>query len=210
MTDCVTNVHLQTSWNQWMNRFIIGSDYALLGLQREAITRSGYDLLSITSKCANSVTQEWTHWGRVTHICVDNLTIIVSDNGLSPGRRQAIIWNNAGILLIGPLETNFSDMLADIITFSFKKMYLNVSSAKWWPFCFGRNVLKGTFYCSQNCIIKPYLHDVGWFRQGSSYVVFNKVILDNTLQPFNKVICEIQVLQTLHDVSKVFQNSIKL
>ena len=32
-----------------------------------------------------------THWGRATHICVGNLTIIVSDNGLSPGRRQAII-----------------------------------------------------------------------------------------------------------------------
>ena len=44
-----------------------------------------------------------THWGRVTHICIDNLTIIGSDNGLSPGRRQAIIWTNAGILLIGPL-----------------------------------------------------------------------------------------------------------
>ena len=44
-----------------------------------------------------------THWGRVTHICVGNLTIIGWDNGLSPGRRQAIIWTNAGILLIGPL-----------------------------------------------------------------------------------------------------------
>ena len=31
-----------------------------------------------------------THWGRVTHICVGNLTIIGLDNGLSPGRRQAI------------------------------------------------------------------------------------------------------------------------
>ena len=41
-----------------------------------------------------------THWGRVTHICVSKLTIIGSDNGLSPGRRQAIIWTNAGILLI--------------------------------------------------------------------------------------------------------------
>ena len=40
-----------------------------------------------------------THWGRVTHICVGNLTIIGSDNGLSPGRRQAIIWTNVGILL---------------------------------------------------------------------------------------------------------------
>ena len=38
-----------------------------------------------------------THWGRVTHICVGNLPIIGSDNGLSPDRRQAIIWTNAGI-----------------------------------------------------------------------------------------------------------------
>ena len=44
-----------------------------------------------------------THWGRVAHICVGKLTIIGSVNGLSPGRRQAIIWNNAGLLLIEPL-----------------------------------------------------------------------------------------------------------
>ena len=42
------------------------------------------------------------HLGRVTHISVDKLTIIGSDNGLSPGRRQAIIWTNAEILLTGP------------------------------------------------------------------------------------------------------------
>ena len=47
-----------------------------------------------------------THWGRVTHICVSNLTIIGSDNGLSPDWRQAIIWANAGILLIGPCMRN--------------------------------------------------------------------------------------------------------
>ena len=52
-----------------------------------------------------------THWGRVTHLCVNKLTIIGSDNGLSPDWRQAIIWTNAGILLIGPLGTNFSDIL---------------------------------------------------------------------------------------------------
>ena len=34
---------------------------------------------------------ELTHWGWVTHICVGKLTIIWSDNGLSPGRHQAII-----------------------------------------------------------------------------------------------------------------------
>ena len=68
------------------------------------------------------------HWGRVTHICVSRIIIIDSDNGLSPGRRQAIIWTNAGLLLIGPLGTNFSEILIEILTFSFKKMRLKVSS----------------------------------------------------------------------------------
>ena len=36
-----------------------------------------------------------THWGRMPHICVSKLTVIGLDNGLSPGRRQAIIWTNA-------------------------------------------------------------------------------------------------------------------
>ena len=59
----------------------------------------------------------WTHWGRVTHIGIGNLTIIASDNGLLPGQHQAIIWTNDGIL----------------------------SSSKWWPFCLGLNVLKIIF-----------------------------------------------------------------
>ena len=83
-----------------------------------------------------------THWGRVTHICVSKLTIIGSDNGLSPGRRQAIIWTNAGKLLIRPLGTNFNEMLIEIHSFSLMKMRLKVSSAKWRPFCLGLNVLK--------------------------------------------------------------------
>ena len=82
-----------------------------------------------------------TRWGRVTHICVRKLTIIGSDNGLPPGRRQAIIWTNARILLIGPLGTNFSELLIEIHTFSFKKMHLKISSAKWRPCCLGLNVL---------------------------------------------------------------------
>ena len=51
-------------------------------------------------------TDPLTHWGRVTHICVSELTITGSDNGLSPRRRQAIIWNKAGLLLIEPLIRN--------------------------------------------------------------------------------------------------------
>ena len=83
-----------------------------------------------------------THWGRVTHICVSRQIIIGSDNGLSPGRRQAIIWTNAGILLIRPLGTNFSEILIEIHMFSLKKIHLKMSSGKWWPFCLGLNVLK--------------------------------------------------------------------
>ena len=78
----------------------------------------------------------------MTHICVSKLTIIGSDNGLSPDRRQAIILTNAGILLIGPLGTNFSELLIEILTFSFRKMRLKVSSAKRRPFCLSLNVLK--------------------------------------------------------------------
>ena len=77
----------------------------------------------------------------MTHICVIKLTIIGSDNGLSPVRRQAIIWTNAGILLIRPLGTNFSEILIEIHTFSFKKMHLKLSSAKLRPFCLGLDVL---------------------------------------------------------------------
>ena len=82
-----------------------------------------------------------THWGRVTNICISKLTIIGSDNGLSPNRSQAIIWTKAGILLIGPLGTNFSDILIKIHIFSFKKMHLIMLSVKCRPFCFCLNVL---------------------------------------------------------------------
>ena len=46
-----------------------------------------------------------------THICVSKLNIIASDNGLSSCRCQSIIWTNARILFIEPLETNFIEIL---------------------------------------------------------------------------------------------------
>ena len=50
------------------------------------------------------------HKGRMTHECVDYLTIIALDNGLSPARRQVITWRNDGILLVEPLGTNFNEI----------------------------------------------------------------------------------------------------
>ena len=76
-----------------------------------------------------------THWGRVTHICVNKLATIDSDNGLSPGRCQAIISTNAGIMLIGLLRTYFSEILLEVYIFSFTKIHLKMSSGNWQPFC---------------------------------------------------------------------------
>ena len=89
-----------------------------------------------------------THRGRVTHICVSKLTIIVPDNGLLPDRRQSIIWTNAGILLIRNLGTDFSEILSEIHIFSFKEIRLKTSSAKWRSFCLGLNVLRWHFITS--------------------------------------------------------------
>ena len=101
-----------------------------------------YNLLMILLAAILLIKKQLTHWGRVTLICVSKQTIICPDNGLSPGRRQSIIWTNAGVLFIGPLGTNFSEISIEIITFPFTKMLLKVSSAKWRPFCLGLNVLR--------------------------------------------------------------------
>ena len=53
-----------------------------------------------------------------------NRVSIGSDNGLSPIWRQAIIWTNARLLLIGPSWTNFSEILTKLQNFSFVKMHL--------------------------------------------------------------------------------------
>ena len=74
----------------------------------------------------------------------------------SPGRRQAIMWTNAGILLIGPLGTNFSENLIEILIFSFTKMLLKGSSAKWRPFCLGLNVLSKAI-CALEWPIPPVI-----------------------------------------------------
>ena len=93
-----------------------------------------------------------THWGRVTHICISKLTIIGSDNGLAPGRHQAIIWTNAGILLVQTLGTKFSEILSEIHIFSFKKMNVKTFVKWWqWPQCVKkpRYMRKNTRICKK-------------------------------------------------------------
>ena len=68
------------------------------------------------SLAIDSLSAMWylTHWGWMMHICVSKLTIIGSDNGLWPGRRRAIIWTNAWILIIRALGTNSSEIPSEI------------------------------------------------------------------------------------------------
>ena len=110
-----------------------------------------------------------THWGRVTHICVVKLTIIGSDNCLTPGRRQAIIWTNAGIMLIGPLEQ--TSILIGIQTFSFKKMHLEdvvreVVSILSRPQCV-KNALRWTRLL---CVIIMKTYNPTWLNSDFNYM----------------------------------------
>ena len=45
------------------------------------------------------------------------------------------------VTLIGPLGTNFSEILIELYTFPFKKIHLKMSSGKWRPFCLVLNAL---------------------------------------------------------------------
>ena len=136
------------AWHLAVNGTLICICWSV-GLLKNGLTKSHWISLHLT------------HWGWVTHISVGKLTIIGSDNGLSPGRRQAFIITTAGILLIGTLGTNFSEILSEIYTFSFKKMHLKMSSGRWRPFCLGLNELT---HCG---LLMPY-DTIGlgqyWFR----------------------------------------------
>ena len=131
-----------------------------------------------------------THLGQVTHICVHKLTNIDSDNGLSPGRCQAIIWYNVGILWIGPLATKFCEILIEFHTFSVKKMYLKIPSWKCQPFCLGLNVLRkwpgaelSTYQViTKNCWIKCQQNQKKYINLNLRISSVKKLIIPNTMQ----------------------------
>ena len=135
----------------------------------------------------------------MTHICVSDLTIIGSDNGLSPGRRQAIIRTNAGILLKRPLGTNFSEILIKILLFSFKKMHLKVSSAKRRPFCLGLNVLRSgawvplNSFCFFLCFFFSFFCLFEW-----SYVPLVQILSRICTGPVYKVLLSFMVISDVY------------
>ena len=104
----------------------------------------------------------------MTHICVGKLTIIDSDNGFSPGRHQAIMWNNAGLLLIEPLGTNFSEISIGIQTFFIQENALEhvvceMASISSRPQCVN------IYICTYRNLLTPIMHrvSIGW-RNGLS------------------------------------------
>ena len=97
-----------------------------------------------------------THWSPVTLIYVSQLAISGKDNWMSPRRRQAIFWTNAGISLNRTKGSNFSEISSEIQTFLFKRMQVKISSAIWWYF-FGLNVLPS--YMSWGFIIVNIPHE---------------------------------------------------
>ena len=104
----------------------------------------------------------------MTHICVSKLTSINSDNGLSPGRGQAIIWTNAEYLLIRTCGTNFSEIISSIHKFSFKKMHLKMST-KWRQHGFSLNVLS----VRNMTLMIPY------FKNQVMWEILNKIGTDS-------------------------------
>ena len=105
-----------------------------------------------------------THWVRVMHKCISKIIIIGSDDGLSPGRHQAIIWTIAGIFSLGPLGTKFSGILIKIHTFSlqknaFENVFWKMAAILSWPWCAKPSQCVG----STDCVPSHYwLHKNTW------------------------------------------------
>ena len=66
-----------------------------------------------------------------------------------------------------PLETNYNEILIKIHTFSFKKMHLKQSSAKWWPLCLG--------LCVKDIqeIRRPNSYCIIWIWSTSCWIAFD-------------------------------------
>ena len=123
-------------------------------------------------------------------ICNSKLTIIGSDNGLSPDWHQVIIWTNAGILLIGTSGTNDNEILSKIHTFSLTKIHLNMSSAKWWQFCLRLNVISAPAMAASRHVPLPWVtgryvqNGVDWISMQFMGLGYSCLDLDPLLENF--------------------------
>ena len=115
--------------SHWGDKTVVRSSYLHNGISYTGKMSSLYWIGTLEA--------EWRIYPSV------NNASIGSHNGLLSDRRQAIIWNNAGTLLIGPLERNFGEISIEIHASLFKKISLKISSLKLRACCLGLNVLRG-------------------------------------------------------------------
>ena len=113
----------------------------------------------------------------MTHLCINNLTIIGSDNGLSPGRHQAIIWTSDGQLLIEHLGTNFSEILIEILTFfiqesAFESVVWKMAAILSWPQWVNRP--RSLMHAS---LIHMYVTREEWFWSGWQFGSFVRIFV---------------------------------
>ena len=85
-----------------------------------------------------------------------NRVSIGSVNSFSPGRRQSIIWINAGVISIRTLLTNGSEIVSKIQTSSFKKMHLQILIGNW------QSRLRCVKYQSKSCVLTWLRHPRYW------------------------------------------------
>ena len=133
MIDCQSNIWTKNyllSTGSFGTKFSVGSNH-----ERFAFHKIHFKIPAAKWHPFCSGLNALTHLPQCRIYASMNWTSIGSDNGLSYIRRLAIISTNAGLLSIEPLGTNFSEILIKIQIFSFKKMHLKISSAKWRPFC---------------------------------------------------------------------------
>ena len=122
----------------------------------------------------------------MTHICVSKLIIIgshhCSDNGWSPGWRQAIIWTNAGLLSIWALGTNPIEILIKCIYLHSRKKqkHLKMSPGNRRPFV------------SASICVKWFRYDTVTFFFLSKISTINTAQLDCKSEWWD-VFCEFEV-----------------
>ena len=100
----------------------------------------GHAILVVTTKIAILCPNYLTHWGLGMHICISKLTIISSDNGLAPGRHQALCvnqWCNIVNWSLGnKLQWNLDGNLYIFIQENaFENVVWKMSAILSWPQC---------------------------------------------------------------------------
>ena len=94
-------------------------------------------LVAIHMSTYNIQPTNLTHWGRMTHFASINQPSLVQIMACHLVGAKPLSEPMLELLLIGNSETNFSEIVSEIHTFSFKKMHLKISSTKWLAFRLG-------------------------------------------------------------------------